>query len=232
MVRLRRRSLLICARAWGILLWGSSRLRLSRNIGRGGLLPGWRRRRSTGSMLACGRCSMSCEDWGEWEGVNPLSAVRQFKESERELSFLSLEQIGILLKALESAGDAYLVAKVCLATGARWSEAETLRPSQVRGGMLNFSGTKSGKNRLVPISEALEAELWAHLRGRVWGGGRGDGEPVLHGVHGKVPVSGLQVGACVTKRAAYARTEAYLREPFMMNGGISWCCRGSSGIRL
>ena len=103
---------------------------------------------------------------GQWEGENPLSSVRQFKESERELSFLSLEQIGILLKALGSAGDAYLVAKVCLATGARWSEAETLRPSQVRGGMLNFSGTKSGKNRSVPISKGLEAELWEHLRGR------------------------------------------------------------------
>ena len=82
------------------------------------------------------------------------------------MSFLTLEQIKVLLQALEVGGDALLVAKVCLATGARWSEAEGLRPSQVRGGMVNFSGTKSGKNRSVPITEDLEEALWAHLRAR------------------------------------------------------------------
>jgi len=101
---------------------------------------------------------------GRWEGVNPLAAVRPFKVVDQELSFLSLDQIKALLG--EMRGDVLLVTKVCLATGARWSEAESLRPVQVRGGMVNFSGTKSGKNRSVPISEALEAELWAHLKGR------------------------------------------------------------------
>lgn len=99
---------------------------------------------------------------GQWAGENPLASVRQFKEPERELSFLTLEQISSLLKALERNGDAYLVAKVCLATGTRWTEAEALmRPSQVRGGMVHLVGTetKSKKNRSVPISEGLEAEL-------------------------------------------------------------------------
>lgn len=105
---------------------------------------------------------------GQWAGENPLASVRQFKEPERELSFMTLEQISALLKALERSGDAYLVAKVCLATGTRWTEAEALRPSRVRGGMVHLVGTetKSKKNRSVPISEALEAELRAHLVGR------------------------------------------------------------------
>jgi Site-specific recombinase XerD len=94
---------------------------------------------------------------GHWKGENPLSKVRQFKVPDRELSYLTLEQIGTLLAALE--GDAHLVAKVCLSTGARWSEAEGLRVSQVRDGLVHFSGTKSGKNRSVPIAEELEAEL-------------------------------------------------------------------------
>lgn len=98
---------------------------------------------------------------GLWTGANPLASVRQFKIAERELSYLSLPQIDALLEALVGARavDALLVTKVCLATGARWSEAEGLRVSQVRDGMLHFSGTKSGKNRSVPVSDALFAVL-------------------------------------------------------------------------
>lgn len=49
-----------------------------------------------------------------------------------------------------------------LATGARWSEAERLKPSSVRGGVVTFSGTKSGRVRSVPISAALERQLRKH----------------------------------------------------------------------
>lgn len=101
---------------------------------------------------------------GQWKGENPLAKVRQIKISERELSFLSVEQIRRLLDALR--GDALLIARVCLATGARWSEAEGLRVSQVRGGQINFTGTKSGKNRSVPVDDALIASLDAHLKKR------------------------------------------------------------------
>lgn len=94
---------------------------------------------------------------GHWKGENPLSKVRQFKVQDRELSYLTLEQIDTLLKAL--VGDAHLIAKICLSTGARWSEAEELKVSQVRDGQVHFSGTKSGKNRSVPITEELEKEL-------------------------------------------------------------------------
>jgi len=99
---------------------------------------------------------------GHWKGENPLSKVRQFKVQDRELSYLTIEQIGKLLKALE--GDAHLIAKICLSTGARWSEAEELKVSQVRDGQMHFSGTKSGKNRSVPITEGLEKELKAAIK--------------------------------------------------------------------
>lgn len=101
---------------------------------------------------------------GYWKGENPLAKVRQMKVAERELSFLSIEQIRRLLDALS--GDALLVARVCLATGARWSEAEELRVSQVRNGQIQFTGTKSGKNRSVPVDDALIAALHAHLEKR------------------------------------------------------------------
>ena len=100
---------------------------------------------------------------GVWNGDNPLSTVRQFKIKERELSYLSLGQIRTLLTELESVAnsDAALVTKVCLSTGARWSEAEGLRVSQVRDGQVHFTNTKSGKNRSVPIQDDLIAELLA-----------------------------------------------------------------------
>lgn len=98
---------------------------------------------------------------GQWKGENPLALVRQFKIEERELSYLTLEQIETLLIALKTGKnkDALLIAKICLSTGARWSEAEELKTSQVRDGQVHFSGTKSGKNRSVPINEQLKAEL-------------------------------------------------------------------------
>ncbi|MEQ6342486.1 MAG: tyrosine-type recombinase/integrase [Gammaproteobacteria bacterium] len=56
-----------------------------------------------------------------------------------------------------------MIARICLATGSRWSEAEGLRAPQVSNGQIHFTGTKSGKNRSVPINDELVAELDEHL---------------------------------------------------------------------
>lgn len=104
------------------------------------------------------------ERLGQWKAANPLAKVRQIKVVERELTFLSIEQIESLLDALSN--DELLIAKICLATGARWSEAEELKVTQVRTSQINFTGTKSGKNRTVPIDDSLIAELDTHLERR------------------------------------------------------------------
>lgn len=104
------------------------------------------------------------ERLGHWKGENPLAKVRQMKVAERELSFLNIEQIRRLLNALS--GNALLITQICLATGSRWSEAEGLRVSQVRDGQIHFTGTKSGKNRSVPVDDALIDALNAHLETR------------------------------------------------------------------
>jgi integrase len=108
------------------------------------------------------------ERLGQWQGENPLGKVRQFKISERELSFLTLAQITLLLETLHDGRsvDAWLIAQICLATGARWSEAEGLHVSQVRNGAIHFTGTKSGKNRSVPVDETLIELLDSHLKTR------------------------------------------------------------------
>jgi integrase len=101
---------------------------------------------------------------GEWKRENPLKLLRAFKIQERELKYLSLEEIRTLLDALQKGRNkhALMVAKVCLATGARWDEAETLRKSQVKNGQIQFVKTKSRKTRVVPIAPDLEVALLEH----------------------------------------------------------------------
>ena len=103
---------------------------------------------------------------GYWKSENPLGKLRQFKIQENELSFLTKEQIIGLLSALQDARNQHvlLITKICLATGARWSEVEELRITQVRNGMVQFARTKSGKTRAVPVDEELSAALTEHYK--------------------------------------------------------------------
>ncbi|WP_082745309.1 phage integrase [Burkholderia savannae] len=109
---------------------------------------------------------------GVWTRENPLAKLRQFKIQESELSYLTTGQIKALLAALAEARNPHvsLITKVCLATGARWSEVEEMRISQLRNGLVQFARTKSGKVRSVPISEDLAQAMQVHYRGN----GNGD----------------------------------------------------------
>ncbi len=49
--------------------------------------------------------------------------------------------------------------KLCLATGARWSEAANLRREDVLASRVTYINTKNGKNRTVPISAELCQEI-------------------------------------------------------------------------
>lgn len=98
---------------------------------------------------------------GYWKAENPLSNIRQFKIQEKELTYLTDEQISRLLSelALGRNTDAFFITKVCLSTGARWSEVEEMRATQIHKGLVQFALTKSGKNRAIPIDEILHTEL-------------------------------------------------------------------------
>ncbi|WP_186165183.1 phage integrase [Burkholderia gladioli] len=112
---------------------------------------------------------------GVWTRENPLAKIRQFKIQESELSYLTIRQIKTLLIALENARNPHvrLITKVCLATGARWSEVEEMRISQLHSGLIQFARTKSGKVRSVPISEDLARAMQEHYRGN------GNGERIF-----------------------------------------------------
>ena len=93
-----------------------------------------------------------------------MSSLRQFRIAERELTYLDQGQIVRLLDALAASRNkhARLISKICLATGARWSEAEELKISQVKQGLIQYARTKSGKTRAIPIEAGLFEEIHAH----------------------------------------------------------------------
>lgn len=96
---------------------------------------------------------------GEWSGPNPLENVRKFRTSEDEMAYLTSDQIDLLLEecANSAVKDLILIVKICLATGARWSEAENLKHTQVNQGKITFIKTKGKRNRTVPISKDIAA---------------------------------------------------------------------------
>ncbi|MCE5365110.1 tyrosine-type recombinase/integrase [Pseudomonas anguilliseptica] len=95
---------------------------------------------------------------GAWSGKNPLANIRQIKTDQTELSFLTLEQINQLLEECRRSSNnhTYPVALICLATGARWDEAESLGRAAIFGGKAHFHRTKNRQSRSVPIPKEVE----------------------------------------------------------------------------
>ncbi|WP_243637487.1 tyrosine-type recombinase/integrase [Parashewanella curva] len=106
---------------------------------------------------------------GEWKHPNPIEGLEPFKTQDTELAFLYPEEIPILLDECRNAKYEHLVTvvKICLSTGARWSEAEGLTGSQIANDRITFTKTKGKKNRTVPISEELANQI-PRVRGKLF----------------------------------------------------------------
>lgn len=65
---------------------------------------------------------------GVWNEANPVANLRQLKVDEVELTFLSLDDCRLVLEECAASNNSHTlpVAKLCLATGARWDEAESI----------------------------------------------------------------------------------------------------------
>ncbi|KKM98158.1 hypothetical protein LCGC14_1160800 [marine sediment metagenome] len=104
---------------------------------------------------------------GQIDYDNPLRLVKPFRIDERELSWLTDDQIATLLDAIRSGCDnphVEPVVRICLATGARWSEAEGITPARLKNGSVTFSQTKSSRIRTVPVSSELESFIRSHWK--------------------------------------------------------------------
>ncbi|WP_023604595.1 phage integrase [Aliivibrio logei] len=103
---------------------------------------------------------------GELIGEHPLKGLTQLKEPSREMGFLTLNEVRLLLSSLD--GDALKIAKLSLATGARWGEAANLKGSNLISGKVIFIDTKNGKNRTVPITPNLFNEIFTGKSGSLF----------------------------------------------------------------
>lgn len=104
---------------------------------------------------------------GDIDYPNPLDKVRPLRLQERPLSYLAHEQIAELLDAFDNYPNCQhlaLIARVCLATGARWGEAQGLVPSRVKNRAVTFANTKSRRTRTIPIHPALERALLDYFK--------------------------------------------------------------------
>ena len=91
---------------------------------------------------------------------NPIHGIRKFKIVERELSFLTEDQIVLILDTLKQKSfDTYMAVKICLSVGARWSEAVGVKAKNIINNRINLSDTKNGKIRQLPITEELAEEI-------------------------------------------------------------------------
>tara|TARA_R110000744_G_scaffold30868_1_gene72894 strand:+ start:2460 stop:3473 length:1014 start_codon:yes stop_codon:yes gene_type:complete len=97
---------------------------------------------------------------------NPLADIDNIRVPERELSYLTHDQITELLDETKRGDNkhVYLITKISLSTGARWGEAEGLTVQRVRNNQVSFTDTKSGKNRSVPITQELFDEIHEHAK--------------------------------------------------------------------
>ena len=98
---------------------------------------------------------------GEWQHSNPLERISPFKTDEQEMAYLTKEQIHELLLSCEqsTATDFPIIVKICLTTGARWSEAESLKGAQVKDGKITYINSKGKRNRTILLRHTFASHF-------------------------------------------------------------------------
>lgn len=101
--------------------------------------------------------------------ANPVAGIDAIKIQERQLTYLSKEQINVLMADIETNcknKSTWFVAQICIRTGARWGEAEKMLVQQLHSGRITFAQTKSKKTRTVPVSDQFKKKLSKFITGK------------------------------------------------------------------
>ncbi|TRX75641.1 phage integrase [Pseudomonas mangiferae] len=104
---------------------------------------------------------------GDIDYANPLARVRPLRLQEKELTYLTDEQVDLLFEVIHNrckVPHVAMVAMICLATGARWGEAQALTPERVRSGMVSYVNTKGKRVRSIPVDPVLEERIRDHFK--------------------------------------------------------------------
>ena len=142
---------------------------------------------------------------GEYQHEHPLKGIPKLREKPSEMSFLSQEEMQCLMDNLQD--DTLTIARLCLSTGSRWSEANNLRGEQVINGRVIFLDTKNNKNRAVPIGEKLNSQL-KNRTGRLFKDSYSDFYKILKSLNFDLPKG----------QASHVLRHTFASH-FMMNGG-------------
>lgn len=92
-----------------------------------------------------------------YSGNNPLSKIRAYKIPKSKLTFLTFEQLDLLLLECQKSTNTHLypVVLLALATGARFTEANSIKRSDLLNDRVVYTDTKNGHNRVVPVNPDL-----------------------------------------------------------------------------
>ena len=98
---------------------------------------------------------------GDIKGDNPFDAIRILRVADYpsgySFDYLRPNDVRRLLKFLD--GDALKIAKVCLSTGATWSEVSKLEKSHIVDNKIILTAAKTRTKRAVQVSSELLEEI-------------------------------------------------------------------------
>lgn len=97
---------------------------------------------------------------------NPFLPVDKIRIHEKELIFLSSEEIRLLFEDIKKNSKSLhvmIITKICLSTGARWGEIQSRKDHHFRNNQIHLTFTKSKKNRIIPLDENLFREVKEHI---------------------------------------------------------------------
>ncbi len=103
---------------------------------------------------------------GEINYPNPLAKAHRIKVQEPELSYLTCDQIHDLLTVMKEhfqEDHLLLLTKLCLATGARWSEIISRKAYHFKNGQIDLTKTKGKRIRSIPLNKDLYEAARQHL---------------------------------------------------------------------
>lgn len=94
---------------------------------------------------------------GEWKGESPLKNIPPFRIEEMEMAWLTHDQISRLLGECKRHGhpDLETMVRISLATGARWSEAESLKKASSRNTKSLTPTQSAEKNAPFPSAKSF-----------------------------------------------------------------------------
>lgn len=97
---------------------------------------------------------------GEWTAPNPLENMRKLTIAEKEMVWLTHEQITELLYDCQRQSTLLaLVVKICLSSGARWREAVNLTRLRSRNTESRSSGPKAKRTEAFRLAKSFTRKL-------------------------------------------------------------------------